>query len=144
MVDNRGRDNDMVCSVNTSKFYKWVTEVKSTLNNGRTIKAFGYYYYPVIGFYVDPGVDYVVVEKEEDITDSITLGWTGMRVLNNLTTGSVFDAAANLRFGSKQDTDDPNVKKITATWKSYTWDTMIYIGSAPTPVEAPASPAAAE
>ena len=144
MVDNRGRDNDMVCSVNTSKFYKWVTEVKSTLNNGRTIKAFGYYYYPVIGFYVDPGVDYVVVQSEDEITDSITLGWTGMRVLNNLTTGSVFDAAANLRFGSKQDTDDPNVKKITATWKSYTWDTMIYIGSAPAASEAPASPAAAE
>lgn len=144
MIDTRGSDNDMVCSVNTSKFYKWVTEVKSSLNRGRTIKAFGYYYYPVIGFYVDPGVDYVVVEKEEDITDSITLGWTGMRVLNNLTTGSVFDAAKNLRFGSKQDTDDPNVKKITTTWSSYSWDTLIYIGSAPAAEEAPASPAAAE
>ncbi len=138
MVDNRGRDNDMVCSVNTSKFYKWVTEVKSSLNNGRTIKAFGYYYYPVIGFYVDPGVDYVVVEKAEDIDDTITLGWTGMRVLNNYTVGSVFDAAANLTFGAVTDTDDANVKKVTATWKTYSWDTKIYIGSAPA-AEAPAA-----
>ena len=144
MVDNRGRDNDMVCSVNTSKFYKWVTEVKSTLNNGRTIKAFGYYYYPVIGFYVDPGVDYVVVESEADINDSITLGWTGMRVLNNLTTGSVFDAAANLKFSAAKATDDEKVKVVTATWKTYSWDTKIYIGSAPAAEEAPASPAAAE
>jgi hypothetical protein len=144
MVDNRGRDNDMVCSVNTSKFYKWVTEVKSTLNNGRTIKAFGYYYYPTIGFYVDPGIDYVVVEKAEDIDDSITLGWTGMRVLNNYTVGSVFDAAANLKFSAVKDSDEANVKIVTATWKTYSWDTKIYIGSAPAAEEAPASPAAAE
>ena len=142
MVDNRGSDNDMVCSVNTSKFYKWVTEVKSSLNGGRTIKAFGYYYYPTIGFYVDPGVDYVVVEKAEDIDETITLGWTGMRVLNNYNVGSVFDAAANLTFGAVTDTDDANVKKVTATWKTYSWDTKIYIGSAPA-AEAPAAEAAA-
>lgn len=144
MVDNRGSDNDMVCSVNTSKFYKWVTEVKSSLNGGRTIKAFGYYYYPTIGFYVDPGVDYVVVEKAEDIDETITLGWTGMRVLNNYNVGSVFDAAANLKFSAAKDSDEANVKIVTATWKTYSWDTKIYIGSAPAAEEAPASPAAAE
>ena len=144
MIDTRGSDCDMVCSVNTSKFYKWVTEVKSDLNRGRTIKAFGYYYYPTIGFYVDPGVDYVVVEKAEDIDDSITLGWTGMRVLNNYTVGSVFDAAANLKFSAAKDSDEANVKIVTATWKTYSWDTKIYIGSAPAAEEAPASPAAAE
>jgi hypothetical protein len=144
MIDTRGSDCDMVCSVNTSKFYKWVTEVKSTLNNGRTIKAFGYYYYPTIGFYVDPGIDYVVVEKAEDIDDSITLGWTGMRVLNNYNVGSVFDAAANLKFSAAKDSDEANVKIVTATWKTYSWDTKIYIGSAPAAEEAPASPAAAE
>ena len=142
MVDNRGRDNDMVCSVNTSKFYKWVTEVKSTLNNGRTIKAFGYYYYPTIGFYVDPGVDYVVVKSADDIS---TLGWSGIRVLNNFNCGAVFDADKNLKFSDVKDTDDANIKVITATWKTYTWDTKIYIGSAPAVEEAPAaSPAAAE
>ena len=132
-VDNRGRDNDMVCSVATSKFYKWVTDVKSTLNQGRTIKAFGYYYYPVIGFYVDPGVDYVVVKTEEEAkaVDPAGSGWSGIRVLNNLNTGSVFDAAKNLKFGEVEDTDDPNIKKITATWSTFTWDTNIYIGSAP-------------
>ena len=144
MIDTRGSDCDMVCSVNTSKFYKWVTEVKSDLNRGRTIKAFGYYYYPTIGFYVDPGIDYVVVEKAEDIDDSITLGWTGMRVLNNYTVGSVFDAAANLKFSAAKDSDEENVKIVTATWKTYSWDTKIYIGSAPAAEEAPASPAAAE
>ena len=142
MVDNRGRDNDMVCTLNTSKFYKWVTDVKSTLNNGRTIKAFGYYYYPTIGFYVDPGVDYVVVKSADDIS---TLGWSGIRVLNNFNCGAVFDADKNLKFSDVKDTDDANIKVITATWKTYTWDTKIYIGSAPAVEEAPAaSPAAAE
>ena len=141
MIDTRGSDCDMVCSVNTSKFYKWVTEVKSDLNRGRTIKAFGYYYYPVIGFYVDPGVDYVVVKTEEEAkaVDPAGSGWSGIRVLNNLNTGSVFDAAKNLKFGEVEDTDDPNVKKITATWSTFTWDTNIYIGSAPAaPAEAAA------
>ena len=85
-----------------------------------------------------------VGRKAEDIDDSITLGWTGMRVLNNLTTGSVFDAAANLKFSAAKDSDEANVKIVTATWKTYSWDTKIYIGSAPAAEEAPASPAAAE
>ncbi|MCR5693244.1 MAG: hypothetical protein K6G74_04720 [Bacilli bacterium] len=133
MVDNRGRDNDMVCSVNTSKFYKWVTEVKSSLNNGRTIKAFGYVYYPTIGFYVDPGIDYVVVDTEEKAkaVDPARLGWRGIRVLNNYNVGAVFDADKNLKFSEVLDTEDPNVKKVTATWSTFTWDTNIYIGSAP-------------
>ena len=141
-VDNRGRDNDMVCSVATSKFYKWVTDVKSTLNQGRTIKAFGYYYYPTIGFYVDPGVDYVVVKSAEGLDkNTVTLGWSGIRVLNNFNVGAVFDADKNLKFGEIEDTEDPNIKKITATWTTYTWDTLIYIGEAPAAPEAPASAA---
>lgn len=135
-VDTRGEDNNMVCSVSTSAFYKWVTDVKSTLNGGRTIKAFGYFYYPTIGFYVDPGVDYVVVASEEELDDSIKLGWSGIRVLNNYNCGAVFDAAKNLKFGDITDTEDPKIKKVTATWSTYTWDTLIYIGSAPAAQEA--------
>ena len=73
----------------------------------------------------------VKTEEEAKAVDPAGSGWSGIRVLNNLNTGSVFDAAKNLKFGEVEDTDDPNVKKITATWSTFTWDTNIYIGSAP-------------
>ena len=57
---------------------------------------------------------------------------------------AVFDAAANLKFSAAKDSDEANVKIVTATWKTYSWDTKIYTGSAPAAEEAPASPAAAE
>lgn len=130
-----GNGNQMVCNTNSSKFYDWVVEVKSSLNGGRTIKAFGYKYRPTIGFYVDTGCSpEELVYASADAID--TSSWVGMRVLNDLSSAAVFDSAKTLKFAAPVDGTEANTKVVKASWKednsntTYTWDVVCKIQAA--------------
>lgn len=93
MIDTRGTECDMICTKSSSKFYDWITDVKTSLNGGRSIKVNGYYYYPAIGMYIDTGSDDLKYEYGETID---TTKWTAMQVRNDLRYGPVFDPDNNV------------------------------------------------
>lgn len=95
MIDSRGSENDMICTKSSSKLYDWITDVRTTLNGGRSIKVNGYYYYPMIAMYVDTGSS----ELKYNYGDVIdTNEWTAMRVLNDLRYGPVFDQQSSVNW----------------------------------------------
>lgn len=123
LIDNRGSDSDMICTKSSSKFYDWITDVKTSLNGGRSIKVNGFYYYPVIGMYIDTGDDDLKYDYGETID---TTGWTAMQVRNDLRFGPVFDPDVNVKW-TVPSTSVSGTQSVKAVWGEYSAEVPVTI-----------------
>lgn len=124
MIDTRGTECDMICTKSSSKFYDWITDVKTSLNGGRSIKVNGYYYYPAIGMYIDTGSDDLKYEWGEDID---TTQWTVMQVRNDLRYGPVFDPDQNV-YWTLPSSKDAGTHEVKAIWEYFIAKVNIEVG----------------
>ena len=100
-IDKRGEEcltlishnnsNNMECQKleGEGSYYEWIVDARASYNGGRLIKGNGVKYYPLIGMYIDTGVE--GNPKFKVGSEFTTEAWTCMQVRNNLAVGSVFD-----------------------------------------------------
>ena len=114
----KGSDgSEMVCEKASAgdKYYDYFTDLKTSLNGGRTFKMNGYLYTPAIGIYIDTGSkEEQTCEFLEDVKYS---QWKVYEVRNDLRYGAVLNPGEitwssidNMKVGKQQ---------ITASWKEF-------------------------
>ncbi len=93
MLISHNGNNNMVCQKleGEGSYYEWIVDARASYNGGRLIKGNGTKYYPLIGMYIDTGVE--GNPKFKVGSEFSTEAWTCMQVRNNLAVGSVFDFA---------------------------------------------------
>jgi hypothetical protein len=113
----KGTDgNDMVCeSTKGDKYYDYMTDLKTSLNGGRTCKMNGFLYTPAIGIYIDTGS--TEEQKVDFLNDLDRSHWKVMEVRNDLRYSAVFNPDEI----EWQDIDNmvPGTQDVTASWKEY-------------------------
>ena len=114
--------NDMVCrKAEEGSSYQWYTDMKASQGGQRTCKMNGYYYYPIIGIYIDTHGLITkkgqVLEYELD-SDFSHNDWTVMIVRNNLTASAVFNTDEVT--WTDLDTSKEGEQTIKAKWKDFT------------------------
>ena len=95
----------------TTGYYSWIVDLDSSVNQGRRIKSFGYYYYPAVGMFIDTAGANLEYNVGEKLDRSM---WRATGVLKNLKYSAVFKDS-EVKW-TDPDMSTPGTKEVKATW----------------------------